>query len=129
MNIPDTNWPPAVGQALPRAEAAYGIEEKLRGHSLNDEHPVGMHKARVFRSALGITLEDVDHLIAELLVGVLQATIATVRDNAPHGLLCEVPVPVQGVKQAGLAIAITTTVWEYRSQECAPRLVSAYINP
>jgi len=29
--------------------------EKLRNYSLNPNHPVGKHKARVFRAALGIT--------------------------------------------------------------------------
>lgn len=122
------SWPPTIGQALPRAEAAYGIEEKLRGYSLNTEHPVGCHKARVFHSALGVTLEEIDHLIEELLVGVLVAPIAAVRDNAPHGLLCEVPISVQGIKDHAEKVATTTTVWEYRLPEDAPRLVSAYID-
>jgi hypothetical protein len=90
---------------------------------------VGCHKARVFRSALGITVEDINHLIEQSLHGVLVAPIAAVRDNAPHGLLCEVPISVQGVKEAAQDVAITTTVWEYRLPEDAPRLVSAYIDP
>lgn len=113
---------------LPRADAAYGIEEKLRGYALNTEHPVGCHKAKVFRCTLGITLEDIDHLIEELLDGVHVAPIAAVRDNAPHGLLCDVPISVQGIKEAAHNVAITTTVWEYRLPEDAPRLVSAYID-
>jgi Domain of unknown function (DUF6883) len=113
---------------LPRAGAAYGIEEKLRGYSLNTDHPVGSHKARVFRSALGITLDDIDHLVEQMLDGVLVAPITAVRDNPPHGLLCEVLISVQGINDAALDFAITTTVWEYRSSEDAPRLVSAYID-
>lgn len=123
------SWPPTIGQTLPRAHAAHGIEEKLRAYSLNTEHEVGSHKARVFRSALGITLEDVDHLVEQLLRGVLAAPITAVRDNAPHGLLCEVLVSVRGIGDAAADFAITTTVWEYRSSEDAPRLVSAYIDP
>lgn len=123
------SWPPTIGHALPHAEAAYGVEEKLRGYVLNTEHPVGCHKARVFRSALGITLDDIDHLIEELLDGVHIAPIAAVRDNAPYGLLCDVPIFIEGVKEAARNVAITTTVWEYRLPEDSPRLVSAYINP
>jgi hypothetical protein len=52
-----------------------------------------------------------------------------VRDNAPHGILCEVVVVVV-VRGIGAAVGRTvsvTTSWEYRSPEDAPRLVSAYI--
>jgi len=83
-------WPPAVGEPLPRAQDAYGVDEKLRAYSLNPSHDVGSHKARVFRSVLGITLDDVDNLTEQLLVGVLTAPVIAVRDNAPHGFLCEV---------------------------------------
>lgn len=123
------SWPPTIGQALPRADAAHGVEEKLRRYSLNTEHEVGSHKAKVFRSALGITFDDIDHLVEQLLDGVLAASITAVRDNHPHGLLCEVLISVQGINDAALDSAVTTTVWEYRSSEDAPRLVSAYIDP
>ncbi|MFN2513424.1 MAG: DUF6883 domain-containing protein, partial [Pyrinomonadaceae bacterium] len=36
--------------------------DKLRAYSLNPNHPVGKHKARVFKAALGITLEDAEWL-------------------------------------------------------------------
>jgi hypothetical protein len=36
--------------------------EKLRNYSLNPNHPVGKHKARVFRAVLGITLKDANWL-------------------------------------------------------------------
>jgi len=36
--------------------------EKLRDYSLNPNHPVGKHKARVFRAALGTTLKDAEWL-------------------------------------------------------------------
>lgn len=35
---------------------------KLRNYCLNDAHPRGRHKARVFRSRLGLTASDVDLL-------------------------------------------------------------------
>ncbi len=58
----------------------------------------------------------------------LVAPIAAVRDNAPDGLLCEVLISVQGIKDHAEKVAITTTAWEYRLPEDAPRLVSAYID-
>ena len=42
-------------------KAVVGIE-KLRDYSLNVDHPVGWHKARVFKSALGLTVQQADWL-------------------------------------------------------------------
>ena len=39
--------------ALPNYQRAVILREKLEGYSLNPEHPVGKHKAIVFKSALG----------------------------------------------------------------------------
>lgn len=36
--------------------------QKLREYSLNPNHPIGQHKARVFKAALGITLKDAEWL-------------------------------------------------------------------
>ena len=47
---------------LPNCHKAVVEIEKLRDYSLNPNHPVGKHKARVFRAALGISLEDADWL-------------------------------------------------------------------
>ena len=47
---------------LPNSNKALVEIEKLRDYSLNPNHPVGKHKARVFRAALGITLKDADWL-------------------------------------------------------------------
>ena len=41
--------------------------EKLRDYSLNPNHPVGQHKARVFKAALGITLKDAEWLHEQAL--------------------------------------------------------------
>lgn len=45
---------------LPNAEFAQVPMEKLVGYALNPEHPVGKHKALIFKAILGITLEDAD---------------------------------------------------------------------
>jgi hypothetical protein len=121
------SWPPTIGERLPRVDDAYGVESKLRAYSLNPEHEVGSHKARVFGGMLGIRPDDVQYLADQLLVGVHEATISDVRDNAPYGILCEVLVPVSGIGAAVGQTSSVTTSWEYRSSEDAPRLVSAYI--
>jgi hypothetical protein len=47
---------------LPNAERAVVDIAKLQDYSLNPAHDVGKHKARVFRSALGLTISDADWL-------------------------------------------------------------------
>jgi hypothetical protein len=47
---------------LPNFHKAVVEIQKLRNYSLNPNHPVGKHKARVFKAALGITLKDADWL-------------------------------------------------------------------
>jgi hypothetical protein len=92
-----SSWPPTIGQLLPRVQNAHGVESKLRAYSLNMQHEIGAHKARVFQRALGIGLDDVEHLVDQLLVGIGDTPISDVRDNAPYGVLCEVVVSVQGI--------------------------------
>jgi hypothetical protein len=52
---------------LPNAKDAFIDLRRLRDYSLNFESPKGRHKARVFASALGITLENAEKLRAYLL--------------------------------------------------------------
>ncbi|MEH2398319.1 DUF6883 domain-containing protein [Nostoc sp.] len=47
---------------LANGEQAEISIQKLIGYCLNPEHPSGKHKARVFASILGITLENADVL-------------------------------------------------------------------
>ena len=47
---------------LPNCHNAIVEIEKLRNYSLNPNHPVGKHKAKVFKAALGITLHEAEWL-------------------------------------------------------------------
>ncbi|HMH45747.1 MAG TPA: hypothetical protein VK557_19825 [Pyrinomonadaceae bacterium] len=47
---------------LPNSHKAVVEIQKLRDYSLNTNHPVGKHKARVFQAALGITVTDAEWL-------------------------------------------------------------------
>jgi ribosomal protein L16/L10AE len=47
---------------LPNSHKAVVKIEKLRDYSLNPNHPVGKHKARVFQAALGTTLTEAEWL-------------------------------------------------------------------
>ena len=81
-------WPPTIGELLPRGADAFGVEEKLSAYCLNPDHELGAAKARGFQRILGIAAADGEYLAAELLVGVGDAPITSVRDNAPFGVLC-----------------------------------------
>ena len=52
---------------LPNAEHAMVQLSKLRDYVLNPQHPEGRHKARVFRSALGLIVDDAEELQRALL--------------------------------------------------------------
>ena len=51
---------------LPRVYDLVIKRDKLEGYSLNTEHDEGKHKAILWRSALGFTVEDIDCIIYEI---------------------------------------------------------------
>jgi hypothetical protein len=132
------SWPPQIGEPLPRADEAFGIEDKLASYCLNPEHEIGGPKAERFERVLGIGPTDVEYLgigptdveyLAEALrTGILAAPVTAVRDNAPFGVLCEAKIPVGGLGERRDRIATVTTAWELRHAGDRPRLVTAYID-
>jgi len=52
---------------LPNPHKAVVEIRKLRDYSLNVDHPVGRHKARVFKAALGLTVQQADWLQTQAL--------------------------------------------------------------
>lgn len=56
---------------LPNADQAVGDMRKLRDYCLNADHPRGRHKARVFKSALEWTVDEVENVRRKLLDAVL----------------------------------------------------------
>lgn len=122
------SWPPAISEPLPRADDAFGIEEKLASYCLNPDHEIGGPKAAAFQRALGIGLADVEYLADALRTGILDAQITAVRDNAPFGVLCEVRIPVASLRERRDRLVTVTTSWELRRSGDRPRLVTAYID-
>jgi hypothetical protein len=51
---------------LPNGDAAIIEVVKIRDYCLSERHPLGRHKARVFRSALGLTTGDSGELMSAL---------------------------------------------------------------
>lgn len=97
--------------------------EKLVGYVLNPDHPRGCHKARVFRSALGIGQADWRYLRDQLLAAVVEATVRGMRIT-PFGVLYDVVVLVDGLNGSTHPVA---TVWLVADED-VPRLVSSWVD-
>jgi hypothetical protein len=119
------SWPPQIGELLPRAEDASGVHEKLTGYSLKREHADGRHKAVLFEAVLDITAADVDYLAELLIAGIADTPVRAVRENAPHGYLCDVRISVRGLRARFDRTAIVLTAWEVAWDGDAPRFVTA----
>jgi uncharacterized protein len=103
------------------------VRRKLATYSLAMGHDVGGPKAILFERLLGVTRNDLDHLAAEILTGVLAAPVTRSWLNPPFGAGCGVLVPVRGVGIHESRVMRVTTGWELRYVGDRPRLVTAYI--
>jgi hypothetical protein len=107
---------------LPNCERAFVAIAKLREHSLNLEHESGGHKAIVFRSALGLTLDDAEWLRAELL-RIARESEAVVGGYSPFGQKYLIDAELTFNHQT----AIVRTAWIIDNGTDFPRLVSCYV--
>jgi hypothetical protein len=107
---------------LPNAERAVVEAKKLRDYSLNEAHEVGKHKARVFRSALGLTVDNAGWLRELILRAVLNAEVAS-SSPSPFGEKYVVDIVVVHDERS----AIVRTAWIVESGTDFPRLTSCYV--
>jgi hypothetical protein len=68
---------PAVGEVLPRGAEAFGVRYKLATYSLDITNDDGGPKARGFELILGITIDAIDYLEAQILARVLDTPVST----------------------------------------------------
>lgn len=108
--------------ALPNAECAVVDIAKLRDYSLNPSHDVGQHKARVFRAALGLTIDDAEWLRARILEAVLEEE-AFAGPPSPFGQKYVVDVAVM----RGEMSVLVRTAWIIEHGTDFPRLTSCYV--
>ncbi|MGF1498147.1 MAG: DUF6883 domain-containing protein [Elainellaceae cyanobacterium] len=106
---------------LPNGNRAIIPMEKLVGYCLNFDHPSGKHKARVFSSALGITVENANDLKELIAKAAVEGNVVQ-QDSTEFGQLYKVDwvIPDQ-------TSAVLRTLWEITSNNPNPRLVSAFI--
>ncbi len=120
---------PAVAELLPRAAEAFGLRYKLETYSLDPTHKDGGPKALGFEQILGITIDAIEYLEAQILALVLETPITDVRDNAPHGVNCVIDMPISGIGAKADRVANVRTVWAFDRPGAPPRLVTAIPRP
>ncbi len=107
---------------LPSGDKVIIDLRKLIGYSLNPDHDDGKHKARVFQTVLGVTLDNVAPLLDALRQAATSAE-AVVGKRDKYGQRYTVDFPFAG--PAGTAVI--RSAWIVRTGEDAPRLVTCYI--
>ena len=107
---------------LPNSHNAVVEIEKLRDYSLNPNHPVGKHKARVFRSALGITTEDAEWLRERALEAVIIGDA-----QGPSPSVFGDKYVIDSVLELGGLSAIVRFSWIIEFGTDVPRLTSCYV--
>ena len=107
---------------LPHPERAIVHIGKLTDYCLNPEHSSGKHKARVFKSALNLDMEDAKTLRNVLLDVVYQKMAVPTKRNA-YGQKYVIDFEMSHSGR----IAEVRTVWIVRDDENFPRFVTCYI--
>ena len=107
---------------LPNAERAFVDVRKLRNYCLNAEHPRGQHKARVFKSALGWTIDQAEDVRRRLLEAVLRED-ASFLGADDYGQRYALDFPVQGTG----TVTTVRSLWIIRHGEDFPRFTSCYV--
>lgn len=106
---------------LPNPDRAVVEMVKLSEYCLNERHEHGKHKARVFRSALGITAADADWLRDRLIEAAMgdASRAATSRFGEIYVIDFEV--------RTRSGVAPVRSSWIVRTGEDFPRLITCYV--
>jgi hypothetical protein len=107
---------------LPNGERA-DVGTKLEDYVLNPLHRDGRNKARVFESALGITVADADVLRRAVLTAAAHSDQAEAKGDNGFGEVYVLRFPLRTDKGA----ATVLTAWVIRHGEDFPRLTTCYI--
>jgi hypothetical protein len=107
---------------LPNEQNAFIDDRKLIDYCLSENHPIGKHKARVFMSALGFSLEHFQELKEGILNEILESE-ATQTEINQYGVLYVIDVNIKNPPKE----AMVKTSWIVRKDEDFPRLTSCYV--
>ncbi len=107
---------------LPNGDRA-DLGTKIQEYSLNPLHREGQHKARVFASVLGITLDNAELLRSAVLQAAATSEDAESRGDNGYGEVFVLRFPL--LTETGSATVLTA--WIVRHSEDFPRLTTCYI--
>jgi len=107
---------------MPGGDAAIVDLKKLTGYCLNPEHPRGKHKARVFATALGFTVENAAALHAALATAAATADVQRAASDG-FGERYVLEFKVTGPRGSG----VVKSMWIVRRGETSPRLTSCFV--
>ena len=107
---------------LPNGGRAH-LGTKLEEYSLNPIHLEGRHKAHVFSSVLGITLDEIETLRAAVLAAGRISENAMARGHNSFGDVYVLRFPITTTR----GTATVLTAWIIRDGEDFPRLTTCYI--
>jgi hypothetical protein len=107
---------------LPNGSRA-DLGTKVEDYSLNPLHREGQHKARVFASVLGVTLDNADLLRRAVQEVAARSEDAETRGDNGYGEVFVLRFPMQ----TGRGSATVLTAWIVRHGEDFPRLTTCYI--
>ena len=96
---------------------------KLTEYALNPEHPVGKHKAKVFESALGYTLDNYQDLIDNIKEGVKKYPMEIHGENS-YGDLFHCDIEITG---ANGNTAVVRTGWIIKKETYFYRLTTIFV--
>jgi hypothetical protein len=95
---------------------------KLREYSLNPQHESGGHKARVFRAALGLTINDAEWLRTEML-RIAREGDAKIGEVSQFGQKYLIDEQLTFNERT----AIVRTAWIIENGKDFPRLITCYV--
>jgi len=97
---------------------------KLSNYCLSPLHPLGKHKATVFRAALGLTADDAPVLRIWLKQAALAEPV-TIGQTDEYGDRYQ--LDFEAVTPSGRAVI--RSAWMIRASEDFPRLITCYVLP
>jgi hypothetical protein len=107
---------------LPNPHKAVVEIEKLRDYSLNPNHPIGKHKARVFTSALHLTMQDAAWLRERALgIALTSEAVQGLPSVFGHKYVIDSVIDHQGMS------ALVRFCWIMEFGTDFPRLTSCYV--
>jgi hypothetical protein len=122
LTVRSAFWQTDDSMKLPNGERA-DLGTKIEDYVLNPNHWEGRHKARVFESTLGITLNNQEVLREAILAAAANSDEANAIGDNGHGMVYVLRFPLTTANRTAMIL----TAWIILHGEGFPRLVTCYI--